>query len=83
MRRRMLSLESRAERLGNGWGCCVSICLWPAIDNMRTGWLLGLHMVSLRLVIGFFTGHCEIRVLTGFGMVPSRTIAGYVVMRKS
>ena len=30
----------------------------------RTRWLLGLDKTSLRLVIGFITGHCEIRLLT-------------------
>ena len=54
--------------------CCVYRCLWPATDSMRTDWLLGLDKASLRLVIGFITGHCEIKSLT---------IAVYVATRES
>ena len=51
----------RAEALGK----FVSRCLWPAVDSKRTGWLLSLDKASLRLVVSFITGHCEIRSLTG------------------
>ena len=46
-------------------GCYIFKCLWPAIDSVRTGWLLGLDKASLRSVIGFNTRPCEIRLLTG------------------
>ena len=49
----------------NRSGCVVSKYLWPAADSTRTGWLLGLYKASLRLVVGYITGHCEIRSLTG------------------
>ena len=44
-------------------GCYVSRCLWPAIYNVRTGWLLGLDKATLKLVIGFIARHYEIRSL--------------------
>ena len=44
----------RAEALGNGSSCYVSSYLWPAVDGVRTGWLLGLDRASLRLVISYF-----------------------------
>ena len=36
-----------------------------AIDSARTGWLLSLDKASLRLVIGFIIGPCEVRSQTG------------------
>ena len=59
-------LIPKVSRWGNVLVCYVSKCLWPAIGSVRTGWLLGLDKDSLRLVIGFITGHCEIMTLTGF-----------------
>ena len=44
------------RRWGNGSGCYVSRCLWPAIASARTSWLLNLDKASLRLVIGLITG---------------------------
>ena len=49
---------------GNGWRCFVSRCLWPAVDNKKTYWMLGLDKASLSLVAGFIKGHCEIWSLT-------------------
>ena len=44
------------RRWGNG-SRYVSRCLWPAKDSARTGWLLSLDKASLRIIIGFITGH--------------------------
>ena len=38
--------------------------LWPVVDSLLTGWLMGLDKISLRLVIGLITRHCYIRSLT-------------------
>ena len=40
-------------------GYYVSICLWPAVDSVRTGCLLDLDKANLRLVIGFVTIICN------------------------
>ena len=36
----------------------MSRCLRPALDSNKTDLLLGIDEVTLRLLIGFITGHC-------------------------
>lgn len=44
--------------------CYGSRYLWLAKDSDRTGLPLDLNKASLRLVIGFIKGNCEIKSLT-------------------
>ena len=67
--------EKERRCWGDGWRFCVSRSLWPAIDIART---------ELKLAIPFITqGTASLDSWQGSGTEdPSRTIAGYVAMRK-